>query len=72
MEIQYDAQELTGLGADAQREIDTARALVTRLIEAIRTLPTSGADDEARKIRTLGPGVHLANDLARVAHPAQG
>jgi ATP-dependent DNA helicase DinG len=72
LEIQYDAQELTGLGPDAQREVDTASALVTRLIESIRSLQPSGAEDEARKIRTLGPGVHLGNDLARVAHPAKG
>ena len=72
LEIQYDAQELSGLGPDAQREIDTASALVTRLIESIRALQTTGGDDEARKIRTLGPGVHLSNDLARVAHPAKG
>jgi ATP-dependent DNA helicase DinG len=72
LEIQYDTQELTGLGPDAQREVETASALVTRLIEAIRSVQTSGAEDEARKIRTLGPGVHLSNDLARVAHPAKG
>jgi ATP-dependent DNA helicase DinG len=72
LEIQYDAHDTTGLGADAQREIDTAAALTTRLIEALRTLATSGAEDEARKIRTLGPGVHLSNDLARVAHPQKG
>ena len=72
LEIQFDSQELSGLGPDAQREIDTASTLVTRLLEAIRSLQPSGADDEARKIRTLGPGVHLSNDLARVAHPAKG
>ena len=72
LELQFDAQELSGLGADAQREIETATALTTRLLEAVRTLETSGPDDEARKIRTLGPGVHLAGDLARVAHPGAG
>ncbi len=72
LEIQYDAEELSGLGADAQREIDTGATLITRLIEAIRSLPSAGPDDEARKIRTLGPGVHLSNDVARVAHPQKG
>ena len=72
LEIQYDARDLSGLGPDAQREVDTASALVTRLLESLRSLPTTGADDEARKIRALGPGVHLANDLARVAHPSPG
>jgi ATP-dependent DNA helicase DinG len=72
LEIQYDAQDLTGLGTDAQREIDTAATLTTRLVELIRTTETSGAENEARKIRALGPGVHLSNDLARVAHPQPG
>jgi len=72
LEIQYDARDLTGLGPDAQREIETAATLTTRLIEVLRTTQTAGAEDEARKIRTLGPGVHLSNDLARVAHPQKG
>ncbi len=72
LEIQYDAQELTGLGPDAQREVETAQTLTTRLLEALRAMTTSGAEDDARKIRTLGPGVHLSNDLARVAHPQKG
>ncbi len=72
LEIQYDAQELAGLSPDAQREIDTASALTTRLVEALRSTEVSGPDEEARKIRALGPGVHLANDLARVAHPQVG
>ena len=37
-----------------------------RLVEGLRSLTTSGADAEARKIRALGPAIHLANDLARV------
>ena len=72
LEVQYDAQALTGLGADAQREIDTAAALTTRLVEALRSTEVSGPDEEARKIRALGPGVHLSNDLSRVAHPQVG
>ena len=72
LQIQYDTQELTGLGPDAQREVDTASALMTRLLEAVRALPSSTPEEEARKIRTLGPGIHLANDLTRVAHPAKG
>ena len=72
LEIQYDTQELSGLGPDAQREIDTAVGLTTRLVESLRALETSGPEDEARKIRALGPGVHLANDLARIAHPQKG
>ena len=72
LEIQYDAQEQTGLGPDAQREIESAATLTTRLLEAVRSLQSGTPDEEARKIRTLGPGVHLSNDLARVAHPQKG
>ena len=54
LEIQYDAQELAGLSPDAQREIDTASALTTRLVEALRSTEVSGPDEEARKIRALG------------------
>jgi ATP-dependent DNA helicase DinG len=39
---------------------------VIRLVEALRALEARDADAEARKIRALGPGVHLMNDLDRV------
>jgi ATP-dependent DNA helicase DinG len=32
----------------------------------LRDLPTTSSDAEARKLRALGPAIHLANDLERV------
>ena len=66
LEIQYDANQLTGLSEDCVRELGRANELVTAIIEALRTLPTDGADAEARRVRALGPAVHLGNDLERV------
>ncbi len=66
LEIQYDANQLTGLSEDCERELTRANELVTAIIEALRTLPTDGADAEARRVRALGPAVHLGNDLERV------
>ena len=66
LEIQYDANQLTGLSEDCDRELTRANELVTAIIEALRTLPTDGADAEARRVRALGPAVHLGNDLERV------
>jgi ATP-dependent DNA helicase DinG len=66
LEIQFDANQLTGLSEDCERELTRANELVTQIIEALRTLPTDGADAEARRVRALGPAVHLGNDLERV------
>jgi ATP-dependent DNA helicase DinG len=66
LQIQYDRNELTGLDEDCSRELGRANELVVALVEGLRSLATSGADAEARKIRALGPAIHLANDLARV------
>jgi ATP-dependent DNA helicase DinG len=66
LEIQFDANQLTGLSEDCERELTRANELVTQIIEALRTLPTDGADADARRVRALGPAVHLGNDLERV------
>ena len=66
LEIQFDTNQLTGLSEDCEREINRANELVTQIIEALRALPTDGADAEARRVRALGPAVHLGNDLERV------
>ena len=63
---QYDANELTGLSEDCVREIASCGVLVTQIIEALRVLPTQGPDGEARRVRALGPAVHLGNDLERI------
>ncbi len=72
LQIQYDRNELSGLDEDCLRELGRANELVVALVEGLRVLTTSGADAEARKIRALGPAIHLANDLARVSHVRAG
>ncbi len=72
LQIQFDAGQLTGLDEDPRRELERATELVTRLVEALRAVETAGADAEARKIRGLGPAIHLANDLERVGKIRDG
>ncbi|MEI6855230.1 MAG: ATP-dependent DNA helicase [Acidimicrobiaceae bacterium] len=66
LEIQFDSNQLTGLSEDCAREITAAASLVTQIIEAIRAMTITDVNEEARRIRTLGPAVHLGNDLARI------
>jgi ATP-dependent DNA helicase DinG len=66
LQIQFDENQLTGLSEDCTRELDRAGELVTAIVEALRVLPTAGADQEARRVRALGPAVHLGNDLERI------
>jgi ATP-dependent DNA helicase DinG len=72
LQIQFDRNELTGLDEDCQRELARANELVFALVEGLRALTTNGADEEARKIRALGPAIHLSNDLARVNKVREG
>lgn len=72
LEIQFDANQLTGLGDDATAAIERANVLVTQITEALRSLPTTGPDAEARRLRALGPAVHLGNDLDRVSRVREG
>ncbi len=69
--IQYDAQRLTGLDEDVERELARASDLVTRVIEGLRALSATDAA-EARRLRTLGPAVHLGNDLVRLRGVGEG
>ena len=66
LEIQFEANQLTGLSEDCTRELERAGELVTAITEGLRVLSTDGADAEARRVRALGPAVHLGNDLARI------
>lgn len=66
LQIQYDNGQLTGLDEDNVRELSRANELVTGIVEALRALTTDGADAEARRVRALGPAVHLGNDLERM------
>ncbi len=66
LEMQFDQNQLTGLSEDCVRELGRAGELVTQIIEGLRAMPTENAEMEARRVRALGPAVHLGNDLARI------
>ena len=70
--IQYDAQRLAGLDEDVERELARASDLVTRVIESLRAVSATDASAEARRLRTLGPAVHLGNDLVRLRGVGEG
>ena len=72
LQSQYDAEQFTGFDEDVLREFTQASGLVTRIVEALRALEANGPDAEARKIRALGPAIHLANDMDRVARIRDG
>lgn len=72
LQIQFDANELTGLGEDGVRELGRARELVARLVEALRGLSADGPEAEARRLRALGPAIHLGNDLDRAHQVRDG
>ncbi len=69
---QFERNELTGLDESTTREFARCSELVTAIVEGLRTLPTENPDAEARKIRALGPAVHLSNDLVRVGSVQEG
>jgi ATP-dependent DNA helicase DinG len=63
---QYERNELKGLDEACRAELSRANESVTRIVERLRDLPTTSSDAEFRKVRALGPAIHLANDLERV------
>jgi ATP-dependent DNA helicase DinG len=63
---QYERNELRGLDETCELELARANELVTSLVEGLRGLESSSPDAEFRKVRALGPAIHLANDLERV------
>jgi ATP-dependent DNA helicase DinG len=72
LERQFDAGERTGLGDEATIFLRQAHEHVVALSEAVKEVPAADADAEARKARTSGPAVHLANDVARVLKVRSG
>ncbi|HUX04051.1 MAG TPA: ATP-dependent DNA helicase [Acidimicrobiales bacterium] len=72
MAEQYERHELTGLGEAGLRELGRAGELVTQLVEALRALAGAGAEAEFRRLRALGPAIHLNNDLARLRNVREG
>jgi ATP-dependent DNA helicase DinG len=63
---QYERNELKGLDEACRTELTRANEYVTTLVERLRDLATTSSDAEFRKVRALGPAIHLANDLERV------
>ncbi|HUY16037.1 MAG TPA: ATP-dependent DNA helicase [Acidimicrobiales bacterium] len=63
---QYERNELKGLDESCELELARANELVSALVEGLRGLETASSDAEFRKVRALGPAIHLANDLERV------
>jgi ATP-dependent DNA helicase DinG len=63
---QYERNELKGLDEACRTELTRANEYVTTLVERLRDLATTSSDSEFRKVRALGPAIHLANDLERV------
>jgi ATP-dependent DNA helicase DinG len=69
---QYERNELKGLDEACGLEFARANELVTAIVEGLRAHETTSSDDEFRKVRALGPAVHLANDLDRVNNVKNG
>jgi len=69
---QYERGELKGLDEACQLELSRSNELVSALVEALRSLETTSSDGEFRKVRALGPAIHLANDLDRVNKIKEG
>ena len=63
---QYERNELKGLDETCELELARANELVSALVEGLRAHETTSSDTEFRKVRALGPAIHLANDLERV------
>lgn len=72
LHAQFDANVLSGLSEDCTRDLARASELVTRLVEALRLLPGASSDREVQRIRTVGPAIHLSNDLARLSKVHDG
>ena len=72
LQRQFDVNQMTGLDEDCTRELGRASDLVTQIVEALRALAGDGASAEARRLRTLGPAIHLQNDLERLSRVSDG
>lgn len=69
---QYERGDVKGLDESCELELARCSELVTSIVEALRGLETPSSDAEFRKVRTLGPAIHLANDLDRVNRVKDG
>ncbi|MGH9020994.1 MAG: ATP-dependent DNA helicase, partial [Acidimicrobiales bacterium] len=64
--VQWSASRLTGLDDAVVGELHALGSLVVAVVEDLRATSTDGVGAEARRARALGPGIHLANDVARL------
>ncbi|MHB2027492.1 MAG: ATP-dependent DNA helicase [Acidimicrobiales bacterium] len=69
---QYERAELRNLDEHCLGELSRSNELVASLVERLRDLSMTTPDAEFRKVRSLGPAIHLANDLERVNKVKEG
>lgn len=69
---QYERGDVKGLDESCAVELARCNELVTSIVEALRGLETPSSDAEFRKVRAVGPAIHLANDLDRVNRVKDG
>ncbi len=69
---QYERGELTGLDEVVARELGSANEALSAIVEELRDLEPPTAEGEFRKVRSLGPAIHVANDLERVNRVREG
>ena len=69
---QYERNELTGLSEGCTVELASANELVSAVVEELRSVESISPDGEFRKLRALGPAIHLANDLERLHRVKDG
>lgn len=62
---------VTGLGETVTALLDDGRRLVSEVADRLRNGAGEGTSDEKR-LRALGPAVHLTNDLTRLSDTAEG
>jgi len=67
LEAQVARGELTGLGEEATALRSEGSRLITTLTDLLRGKSDGEPADEHRRLRALGPAVHLGNDLTRLA-----
>ena len=66
LETQFDQGVTTGFGEEVTALMDEASRLVGELVEALRAEKSDVATDQHRRLRALGPAVHLSNDVTRL------
>jgi ATP-dependent DNA helicase DinG len=63
---------VTGLGESVTTLLDEGRRLVTEITTGLRDGVAGTSGSEEKRLRALGPAVHLSNDLTRLSSIASG